>query len=272
MSRSPAASPDKGLTPDNVIPISAQSAPGTRSGSDREPSPTIPGAVPVRSTHDVRDGDRHCGLADPAWTDNREEPAPDQLLRQPRDDTVAADDAREQCRQIAGLGHPGRRGGCRQRVLARHRCDKGVTSAREVGDVALAGAAIAERFAQRRNMDPEGGLFDDRVRPSPGDQLLFRDRLAGALDERNQNIERTAPEAQRFPVLEEHALSRDQPERSEGEDFFIHRAIVLRASRNSYRPWRIFASPPRQRAQAPARSEAAPANRCKDAFAQLCNR
>ena len=67
-----------------------------------------------------------------------------------------------------------------------------------VGDVALAGTAIAERFAQRRNMDPEGGLFDDRVAPCPGDQLFFRDRLAGALDERNQNVERSAPEAQGF--------------------------------------------------------------------------
>ena len=98
-----------------------------------------------------------------------------------------------------------------------------------VGDVARAVTAMAERFAQRRNMDPESGLFDDRVGPSPGNQLFFGDRLAGALDQRNQNIERTASETQRFPVLEERALSRDQPERSEGEDFFIHRAIVLKS-------------------------------------------
>src|ERR1700758_5029629 len=118
-----------------------------------------------------------------------------------RYDVVAPDDACERCRKIAGLGHPGWRGGCRSRVLARHWCDKGVTSPGLVGDVALAGTAITERFAQRRNMDPEGGLFDDRVRSSPRDQLFFRDRLAGALDERNQNVEGSAPEAQGFPVL-----------------------------------------------------------------------
>jgi hypothetical protein len=72
-------------------------------------------------------------------------------------------------------------------------------------------------------MDPESGLLDDRVRPSPRNQLLFRDRLARALDQRNQNIERAAAEAQRLPVLRKHPLRRDQTERSEGEDFFIHR-------------------------------------------------
>jgi hypothetical protein len=50
-----------------------------------------------------------------------------------------------------------------------------------IGDVALAGAAIAKRFAQRGTMDPERGLFDDRTRPSSRDQLFFGDRLAGAL-------------------------------------------------------------------------------------------
>src|SRR5215469_8888105 len=78
----------------------------------------------------------------------------------------------------------------------RHRRDKGVASARVVGDVALAGAAIAERFAQRRHMDPQGALLDSHIRPGPGDELLFRDRLAGVFDQRNQNIERSAADAQ----------------------------------------------------------------------------
>ena len=68
-----------------------------------------------------------------------------------------------------------------------------------VGDVALAGAAIAERLAERRNVDPKGSLFDDGLGPSPRNQLVFRNRLAGARDERSQNVERTAPEAQRLP-------------------------------------------------------------------------
>ena len=71
----------------------------------------------------------------------------------------------------------------------------------------------------RHNMDPEGGLFDDRVGPRPGDQLFFRDRLAGALDQRDENIEGAAAEPQGFLVLEKRALGGDQPEGSEGEDF-----------------------------------------------------
>jgi hypothetical protein len=67
--------------------------------------------------------------------------------------------------------------------------------------VALAGTAIAKCFAQRRDMDPEGGLFDDRAWPSPCNQLLFGDRLAGPFDQRNQDLKRAAPEAQWFPVL-----------------------------------------------------------------------
>jgi hypothetical protein len=96
-----------------------------------------------------------------------------------------------------------------------------------VGDVALADPAIAERLAQRRNMDPEGSLFDDRVRPSPCDQLFFRDRLAGALDQRHQNIESTAAEPQWFPVLQKCALRRDQPEHSEGEGLFSPQSLIL---------------------------------------------
>jgi hypothetical protein len=72
---------------------------------------------------------------------------------------------------------------------------------------------------------------NDRARPSPRHQPFFRDRLAGALGQRSQNIKRAAPEAQEFPVLGQHALRGDQPERPEGEDFFIHRAIVSRALR-----------------------------------------
>jgi len=71
-------------------------------------------------------------------------------------------------------------------------------------------------------MDPEGSLFDDHVRPRPGDQLFFRDRLAGALGQGSQNIEGATTEAHRFPFLGQHEPRGDQPERSEDEDFFIH--------------------------------------------------
>jgi hypothetical protein len=59
------------------------------------------------------------------------------------------------------------------------------------------------------------------------DQLFLGDRFAGVLDQRGQNVERTTSEAQRLPVVEQHSLRRDQPERSEDEGFVIHGGTVL---------------------------------------------
>jgi hypothetical protein len=76
-------------------------------------------------------------------------------------------------------------------------------------------------------MNPQGAVVDDRIGPDVGDQLFLGDRFAGVLDQFGQNVERTTAEAQRLPIVEQRSLRRDQPERSEGEDFFIHRGIVL---------------------------------------------
>ncbi len=69
-------------------------------------------------------------------------------------------------------------------MLARYRRDKGVTPAGIVGDVAPASTAVPERLAQRGDMDPQSSLVDDRIGPSPGDEPVFVDRLAGAFDQR----------------------------------------------------------------------------------------
>ena len=69
-------------------------------------------------------------------------------------------------------------------MLTRHRCDKGVTPTRIVGDEPPARAAVAKRFAQRRDMDPERTVVDDRIGPRAGDEPILVDRLAGAFDQR----------------------------------------------------------------------------------------
>ena len=106
-------------------------------------------------------------------------------------------------------------------MLGRHRCDKAVAAARNVGDVARARAVIAERFAQRRDMDPQRALVDDRVGPGTGDELLFWERLARAFDQRDQNVECAAAEAQRLPFAEQHSLRWGQSERPEDEGLVI---------------------------------------------------
>ncbi len=80
-------------------------------------------------------------------------------------------------------------------MLARHRCDKGVSPAGVVGDVAPAGAAVPKRLAQRGDMDPKRSLIDDRIGPGAGDQLILADRLAGAFDERDEDVQGPAAEA-----------------------------------------------------------------------------
>src|SRR3984893_14132455 len=77
-------------------------------------------------------------------------------------------------------------------------------------------------------MDPQSPLVHDGVGPGAGDQLILSDRLAGAFNKRYKDVQGPAAEAQRFPVLEQHALSRYQAERPEGEGFFIHRRSVLK--------------------------------------------
>jgi hypothetical protein len=108
-------------------------------------------------------------------------------------------------------------------MLARHGRDKSVAPAGVVGDVAPARAAIAERLAQRCDMDPQGAVIDDRVGPGVSDQLFLGYRFAGALDQCDQNVERTTTEAHSLSVVEQNSLRRNQPERSEGEGLFIHR-------------------------------------------------
>src|SRR6516164_10763375 len=105
-------------------------------------------------------------------------------------------------------------------MLARHRCDKGVTAAGIVGDIAPARTAVAKRLTQRGDMYPQRALVDDSIGPGAGDQLVSRDGLAGAFDQGDQDVERTAAEPQRLSVVEQHPPRRDQPERSEGEGIF----------------------------------------------------
>ncbi len=72
-------------------------------------------------------------------------------------------------------------------------------------------------------MDPQGALVDDRVGPDAADELVLENRLAGALDQGDQDIERAAAEPQRLPVVKHQLLRGDQPKRPKGEDRVIHR-------------------------------------------------
>jgi hypothetical protein len=61
--------------------------------------------------------------------------------------------------------------------------------------VALARLAIPERLAQRRDVNPQRSLVNDRIGPGARDQLILADGLAGAFDKRNEDVQGPAAEA-----------------------------------------------------------------------------
>lgn len=48
-------------------------------------------------------------------------------------------------------------------------------------------------------MDTQGAIIDDGIGPGVSDQLFLGDRLAGVLDQCDQNVERTTPRRSGFP-------------------------------------------------------------------------
>jgi hypothetical protein len=94
-------------------------------------------------------------------------------------------------------------------LLAPDGRDKAIAAASDIGDEAVAAPAVAQRLAQRGNMDPQRAFVDDGVGPSAGDQLILVNCVAGALNERDKDVQGAAAEAQRFHVLEQLALSGD---------------------------------------------------------------
>ena len=71
-----------------------------------------------------------------------------------------------------------------------------------IGDIAPPGLSVAKSPAKRRDVDPKISLFDERVRPHSGDQVLLADKFVWALDQSDQNIQRTATEPDRLAILQ----------------------------------------------------------------------
>src|SRR5262249_47564699 len=66
---------------------------------------------------------------------------------------------------------------------------------------------LAKRTAQCRHLDAKVALFDVRVRPHPGDEIVLGDQRAGALDQDAENLERAAAQPQRTIAIEQRLLS-----------------------------------------------------------------
>ena len=64
-------------------------------------------------------------------------------------------------------------------------------------------------------MDPEIGLFYERIRPDMRYEVIFADKLAGALHESDEDVEGAAAEPNSFVTLLEQLLRGKQSERAE---------------------------------------------------------
>jgi len=97
----------------------------------------------------------------------------------------------------------GRRQTCR---VPRRRRNEAIAAARHIREISLAAFAGVEGFAQGRDMDPKGDLFDENPGPNLGDQLPLADHFARMLGQNEQDIERTAAKLDRLIGLLENAL------------------------------------------------------------------
>ena len=92
------------------------------------------------------------------------------------------------------------------------RCDKAVAAPRNVGDVALAALAIAERAPQSGNVDLEIALFHEDVGPDAVEQLLLAQNLAGPFEQSDEDITCPTAEMNRLVAVQQELLRGKQPE------------------------------------------------------------
>jgi hypothetical protein len=107
-------------------------------------------------------------------------------------------------------------------AFARRGRDEHVSATRDIGNEPIAFAAIAERFAQSGDVDPQGCLIDDGVWPSAGDELVLVDRFSGVFDQGNEDIECAAAETHRLATVEQRSLGRHKSKRPEYERLAVH--------------------------------------------------
>ena len=80
-----------------------------------------------------------------------------------------------------------------RRALSQHnRCDEAIAATRNIGQVATARLAVAERPSHGGDMDLEVALLDVDAGPDARGQLVLGDQVAGALDQGGQDLERAA--------------------------------------------------------------------------------
>ncbi|MGY4286626.1 hypothetical protein ACVWXO_005846 [Bradyrhizobium sp. LM2.7] len=157
--------------------------------------------------------DGHCdrGLADAARADHGHEAMERKPVRYFLDDLLASDHLCERRWKGArtddfGGGRDDRRGSLREGG------DEAIAATRHIDHITGSFAGIAERLAQRCDMEAQTALVDIDVGPDALDQHSLVDDFTGAPGEKDQNIQRAAAEMQRRAILLQEPGPWKQPE------------------------------------------------------------
>nr|WP_273229390.1 hypothetical protein [Pseudomonas kuykendallii] len=163
------------------------------------------------------DAQRHRGLADPAGTDDGDQPARGDLALHILDQRVAAFDAGQAHRQFAAKGQ-------QLHAAVVHLLDVGdeaVAALAHVGDVVARFRAGSQRAAQRGDVHAKVDFLDEGARPDAGDDRLLADDLAGAFHQHQENVQRTPADAQRAIAVEQQAPLRIEHEAAEAQALLL---------------------------------------------------
>ncbi len=91
----------------------------------------------------------------------------------------------------------------------------------------LSPAPPPSTFRNAARVNAERSLLDHRSGPGTRHQLIMRDQLASAFDQRCQKIEGPTAETYRLPVRQQYPLNWYQLKRTEREYLVIHRTDLL---------------------------------------------
>ncbi len=165
--------------------------------------------------HCFGDGKGNRGLPDPSRSHDGDKAFLRQLRRQYAYGVGSANPLGDLSGQIVGAVRGDRlqqRQGRHLVLYDGHRRDEPITPSRNINQVAIPVAAIAEHPPHGSDMNRKVGRLDEHFRPHPRHQLLLADQLAPALDQCNQDIERTATETQRLFGFKQQPLRWNQVE------------------------------------------------------------
>src|ERR1700733_731722 len=109
----------------------------------------------------------------------------------------------------------------------RHRRNKAIAVALYARDVLVAKLTVAQRLAQRGQMDPKTAFLDRYLRPRPRDQGGLRDDLTGVFEKSHQDVVGSAPKRNDLVGLPERALGDIQIERAKPKPHCSRRANLL---------------------------------------------